>query len=389
MYTVAIDTSIIEHMNFDFKGTTFTALRNAVAAGLVEVLVVDVVDREVRKHVKTLAREAANTLRKNYLLAATGLFDYWGVRETVTGDAVEKSIIARWEEMLAEPGVSVISVATVNPSLVMEAYFGGRAPFPPVKAPGDPRKTAKPSQPTNDGLQKKRKRRRKSGPDDKKKHEFPDAFIIERLRLVALETGQPVYVVADDHDFKVACDGRSLIYVPRLTEILARLESDELLTQEVAAYLEENQSGIAGWITELFEDLGVSVQDDPAAEPEEVRVLSVVVQDHEIIDHQERIVQIEVAVAVRFELDARIRDYASATYDEGDLVFIDEFLVTFKDTAQVRAVISLELEGMPQKVVDYVHVVIEEPSQIEVGLGMTQHDRHIDPWDEYEPPPDT
>jgi hypothetical protein len=75
----------------------------------------------------------------------------------------------------------------------------------------------------------------------KKKHEFPDAFVVSSLRRLCKDYGQRVYVVSNDHDLKACCSPEGpLITTKSLNEVLSHGIGSAALHDLVSAAVSES-----------------------------------------------------------------------------------------------------------------------------------------------------
>lgn len=197
-FTVYLDTSVFKAQNFSFRGDALKALVDWAQTGKVRVLMPEVTRREVVKKIDDAIDEAekgilglqkkAMILRNSETPLAQGLFD-----EFVSLD-YRREQIGLFEAFLQDVDCRVIDVDDDDGRRVLDLYFDGQAPFGAGR----------------------------------KKHEFPDAFIIVSLLRWAKENGEVVLVASTDRDLEFAAKQTdALRHVGNLDELRSVI-SDEL-----------------------------------------------------------------------------------------------------------------------------------------------------------------
>lgn len=192
---VFIDTCVFEAQHFDFESTLVASFVQAARSRGVTLLMPDPTRGEIVRHMEEKSKEALQALdtarRKVPFLKAANLFPA-ATRDQTHAVAIQhfKSFLERFKrvEMLNYQGVDV--------ARVMTWYEARMAPF-----------------------------------SEKKRKEFPDAFVIEILSHYAGETDQPIAVISHDKDMMSACERyTSLFYWEQLapfTELLLIQEEHE------------------------------------------------------------------------------------------------------------------------------------------------------------------
>src|SRR5688572_30712294 len=115
MRWLAIDTSAVIAEGFEFRGPILTALKHRAEAGEVRLLLPDILDQEIRKHISDDTRAAVQHFERAHVLRVTGLFDYEAARVAVAGGSAERAIESQWEEFVSAMKPERVSIDDVKP----------------------------------------------------------------------------------------------------------------------------------------------------------------------------------------------------------------------------------------------------------------------------------
>ena len=346
---IALDTSALEAERYDFSGShALRGLVKVVQAGAAVVLIVDVVDQEVRAHFPELAKsaighlgKAQKELKRSLLAQAAGVIDIRGILKTISDISCDRELAAvlerKWSEFLDDANAVVLPASDVNSGEVLRQYFAKTAPF-----------------------------------SVKKPKEFPDAFQIERLRMWQQENSQAVHLVSTDPDIAAACDGTMLIHLKRIAPAVALVfaTSNVLLAERVNSYLHNKREWVGERLDEYIRDMQVVIDEDWEAEVEDVEVKMLRAVDYNVVEISEGLVAVEGDGQVEIGFTATVGDYGSSPVDGGEYVFV------YQDTVKVAAVVDVrfdldvrvEGDGKEKCPVAIENVTVTEPKNIEVSL---------------------
>jgi hypothetical protein len=342
---IALDTSAIEVEAFDFgRSHALLALPKAVADQEVEVLLVDVVDREVRKHLRQRAEVTTTGLRKTLSRlskpspedATLDTSKVVAEFEKLQLDNLATMREAEWTAYVAQLRATTLAARDVDSQRVLDAYFDVRPPFS----------------------------------KDKPK-EFPDAFVVERLRQWAEEKQATVYVVSTDEDMKSCCDGVRLVAITRISEALdeaMRLARDKTRSREaIHAFCNAHTQEIDEQLADQLPDQSFVVEQDVEADVEDVSFVAASKHKFNVIEIDEA-VEVEGSADVEFTVDAEVADYDNSPHDAGEYVFLLRNTVRIRATRTIRFTLSIELDenGSPVSV-DSESIQIFEPDTFEIG----------------------
>lgn len=177
---VTLDTNILDAANFDFdEKSTLQLLVNYVKKGKVKVVLSNIVVKEAEKHIAQRGATVCSLMRKlraEALKTATG----YQIKQLGLGHILNLSInkteisqksINLLHKYIADLDAEIIDTRKIDFDAIIDDYFEIRAPFQP---------------------------------GEKKRKEFPDAFIANQIR-ERFGHEEMVAIISDDKGFKEAC----------------------------------------------------------------------------------------------------------------------------------------------------------------------------------------
>lgn len=177
---VTIDTNILDAAKYDLgDGSTLQLLKNYVDDGIIKVVLSNIVVRESKKHLAKQVNKAcgiARKLRAEVLQESTEyLINYVGLSRLLEISKDKDALIQKSEELfdnfLTDINAEILGIDLINLESIIDDYFEINPPF-------------------EDG--------------EKKRKEFPDAFIANQIRKRFGEA-EDVAIVSNDNWFKKAC----------------------------------------------------------------------------------------------------------------------------------------------------------------------------------------
>ena len=177
---VTIDTNILDAAKYDLgDGSTLQLLKNYVDDGIIKVVLSNIVVRESKKHLAKQVNKAcgiARKLRAEVLQESTEyLINYVGLSSLLEISKDKDALIQKSEELfdnfLTDINAEILGIDLINLESIIDDYFEINPPF-------------------EDG--------------EKKRKEFPDAFIANQIRKRFGEA-EDVAIVSNDNGFKKAC----------------------------------------------------------------------------------------------------------------------------------------------------------------------------------------
>lgn len=200
---VFIDTSAYESKNFQFGKYALGKLEEFIKSEELTLIITDITIKEVEKHLREKAFEAAGLVKKikknAMFLRNTPDLPCYGIFENISGDEIYDIVYKKFQSFLEIGNVENISVDSIKPSIVFEKYFSEKPPFGKKN----------------------------------KKSEFPDAFVLEAINQASLNMSELIYVVSTDPDMKKFCNSiDNLTYLEKVDDLID-------LTIRNAEYLKE------------------------------------------------------------------------------------------------------------------------------------------------------
>lgn len=150
----------------------------------------------------------------------------------------------------------------------------------------------------------------------KKKHEFPDAFVIESLIDWVKNDIDGIYVISCDSDFKNACEKQpKLFYLDKLEEFIDIVNKHESSYDKNALdVLNTIDSKIEDLIEDAFNNAGF-ILTDQNGDVVGTSVKSIVIADKYLVSYRNESAMFEYGVNIEFEAEVVYDDMDTAVYD--------------------------------------------------------------------------
>lgn len=231
---VTIDTNVFEANKFDFgTDSAMSLLVKNVQNGKIKLVLSNIVINEVEKHICRRVDEVcgkSRKLRKEYLdilpqqyLAEIGMGIYVQIPDKKTIHQNAKDVFAKF---LEDCKVERLDTGSINLEEILEDYFAVRPPF--------------------ENSEKKRK-------------EFPDAFIAEEIRK-RFGSDETVAIVSQDNGFKKACaNSKNHLFFSSLGELFNTLSKNEEEYTAALKLIKSNNESIIQTINGMIDDSCVEV----------------------------------------------------------------------------------------------------------------------------------
>jgi hypothetical protein len=208
-----LDTSVLDGQQYNFASAAFSVFVPIAPERKLLLLLPDPTKREVMRHIAERSADALRALadarRRAPFLSKWSQFPKASENQWHTNWEVNRIATSEWETFLKQFAIEELDYKAVGLNVVMNWYEQVRPPF---------------------GSGKKRK-------------EFPDAFAIAALAAYAEKTKTYVAVVAEDPDFKGACEYFPyLLYFPSLAALTEVLLADEKTVETVRELVLDHQS---------------------------------------------------------------------------------------------------------------------------------------------------
>ncbi len=293
--TISIDTQVFVATGYGFTSKTFQSLKNHFASERLKLVMTDITVREVHNRIKQSVDEEL-LLHRQFVKKAKALFNSSmpAVKISVTKfdpSAVAKDVSDNFDAFLKEAKAEIIATEGVTIGDVFDKYFEGIAPF---------------------------------GDTEIKRHEFPDAFCLKALSEWAQKKGLKMFVVSGDKKFHEACSKcTQLVAKETLSEVLDHVASDDAaLASFVRTETKKRMSEITAGAKHQFQDRYYWVENMDGDAEVKVETIDPIQDDPEIIEIQKNEASLVMTLDATYSAHLSYDDPATASYDEGDLVYV-------------------------------------------------------------------
>ncbi|NWE12779.1 PIN domain-containing protein [Pseudomonas yamanorum] len=185
-----IDASIYHSNNFQFLTKDLESLTRLLAAGQVTLLLTSITVAEVKRHLREQAKEAASAAQsfqqKGKVLRNIPIFEKSIMFDGVNASEIENQLVEGFYRFLSSENVEILSVDIASADQVFENYFNVRPPF-----------------------------------SVKKPNEFRDSFVLETLKVYAIDNNVRIHILSLDKDMEDFCkESPQLIWSNKLGEVV-------------------------------------------------------------------------------------------------------------------------------------------------------------------------
>lgn len=266
-----LDTSVLDGQQYNFASSALAAFVPVAREKHLIFLLPDPTKREVMRHINERSAAALQALedarRRAPFLKKWQHFPHAPDNKWNSDWEVRRVATEEWNQFVRQFPVKELDYESVRLNTVMNWYEKARAPF---------------------GSGKKRK-------------EFPDAFAIAALAEYAQQTKTYVAVLAEDQDFKSACEYFPyLLYFPSLAALTELLLADEETIEKARDLVLKYQDMVEEAATEEAESLSFYIHGE--AEIEESSTGSVSIKDLHVVGLGNRECTIAFEATVSYEV---------------------------------------------------------------------------------------
>ena len=310
---VTIDTNIFDAARFDLCDTsTLKILENYVKSGKIKVVLSDIVVRESKRHIADQVKKICGIMRKARAAALEGSTEHLittiGLGEILRIVKNKDELISKGEEMfddfLRTINAEILGVDLIDVGLILGDYFETKPPF-------------------------------ENG--EKKKSEFPDAFIAQQIRKRFGET-EKVVIVSNDKGFIRACgESENHRFFNSLGELYNAISKEDAAYDETMAVIKELQLRISAAVNEYIKDNenidvhGLSYDKDGIESGYDYNefylhsISDVTFSVHSVDEISDNISIVTLSCKADISADCYYEDYANAPWDpeEKEYVFVD------------------------------------------------------------------
>jgi hypothetical protein len=358
-HTILIDTSIFDQQAYNFSSPTVVKFLHVARARKLILILPDVIEREVKRHIKDKSREALKALRRaRHDAPFLAKWTHWPANKLGKAAVaeIEATATADWEKFLSNFKVEKLGYGRVDMNQVMDWYDQQQAPF---------------------------------GEGEKRK-EFPDAFAIAAAVAYAKSKKTKVAVVSKDFDYEKACALHpELLYLPDLPTATEDFMPE--MKPQIDSIKRANKSPLLARICRDFPDLAFYPEEDPDGDVSDVEVEAVKLTEIKVLEIQGH----ECTVA----FSGRLRFSAFVSYDDPDTMIIDSSedirialhrkAGTVTENTDVSGTVTLEFDDGWTAIVSVSHLEFDsEDITVKTAPEGYEEDAPDDPPDEPPEPPE-
>ncbi|WDF45375.1 PIN domain-containing protein [Chryseobacterium sp. KACC 21268] len=293
---IIIDTSYFVQNIFDFNKIELRKLRDLIDNGSAALFLTDITIAEVSKKIRELLPLAWKKLETGDGKYLKPIPVFKKILDKYNEEKVLEEVLSSFQNFLQSWNVQIISSREVNALHVYSMYAEVLPPF-----------------------------------SDKKKKEFPDAFVLEAIRIWRDKTDKSAYLLSNDEDWKnyvevhkkkLLGEFPTLFHLKELSPFIdSIIRKDEELKDQVKfadTVLDTNWLKIKERILTEFKNLGF---DSDGTEDEEiinVYTLDCSLVESDILGTKDFVATYDLSLEIDVIVKYSIPDYSNAFYDKED-----------------------------------------------------------------------
>jgi PIN domain len=230
---IFIDTCIFKQHKFAVNQAMFNTLRSLCDSNKIQLLSTDITISEIEAGIEKSVEDLRTAFKKiafyNRTIGTTKGKDCQGFTSADLASEIDGDIKKQITVYLQDCNASIIDASNQNAQRVFQDYFSKNPPFG----------------------------------KGKKKHEFPDAFVLSALKNWCIENQAQIVAISTDGDFKKFCQIEEQFshYANLYTFLNAILKEDDTRISVIRRLIEENQDRISKDIEKAIETIGVYIGD--------------------------------------------------------------------------------------------------------------------------------
>ena len=350
---VTIDTNILDAAKYDLgDGSTLQLLKNYVDDGIIKVVLSNIVVRESKKHLAKQVNKAcgiARKLRAEVLQESTEyLINYVGLSRLLEISKDKDALIQKSEELfdnfLTDINAEILGIDLINLESIIDDYFEINPPF-------------------EDG--------------EKKRKEFPDAFIANQIRKRFGEA-EDVAIVSNDNGFKKACkEAPNHFFFGSLGALFdAKKKKKEEAYAETINVIKELQFRIAHTLIEYIksneniEVRGLSYDKDGVEtgfdydESYLHNVSNIAFRVDSVDEMTDKYSKVTLLCKADISADCYFEDYANAPWDSEtkEYVFVETIKMREEHTSRFECRIEVDRETKSYKIFPFT-IILDDDSR--------------------------
>jgi predicted nucleic acid-binding protein len=212
---------------------------------------------------------------------------------------------------------------------------------------------------------------------ESKKHEFPDALVLNSLESWCKKNREKIYVVSTDGDM-ISFTSKNIITIKEYDKLLDEISftySDENITRKIDEIIEDKKEEILALVKDKFvEDYPYSGIDEYQGFDYDVINIDVsllFIEKHSVLTIYDNIATVELSIPIEYSAEVHYADVYTGWYDNEEKRW---FGVEYKDSlvsdnAKLSVIFEIEVE-LPGVDVDESLDFIEISSGIPFNLGI-------------------
>ena len=345
---VTIDTNILDAAKYDLSdGSTLQLLKNYVDDGIIKVVLSNIVVREAKKHLAKQVKKVcsiARKLRTEVLQESTEhLINYVGLSRLLEISKDKDALIQKSEELfdnfLSDINAEILGIDLINLESIIDDYFEINPPF-------------------EDG--------------EKKRKEFPDAFIANQIRKRFGEA-EDVAIVSNDNGFNKACkEAPNHFFFGSLGALFDAINKEkEEAYAETINVIKELQFRIASTLIEYIksneniEVRGLSYDKDGVEtgfdydESYLHNVSNIAFRVHSVDEMTDKYSKVTLLCKADISADCFFEDYANAPWDSEtkEYVFVESIKMREEHTARFGCRIEIDRETKSYRIFPFTIIL--------------------------------
>ena len=344
---VTIDTNIFDATKFDLCDTsTLKILENYVKSGKIKVVLSDIVVRESKRHIADQIKKICGIIRKARADALDGATEHListiGLGEMLRIVTNKDELISKGEEMfddfLRTINTEILGADLIDVGLVLGDYFETKPPFEN---------------------------------SEKKKSEFPDAFIAQQIRKRFGET-EEVVIVSNDKGFIRACgESENHLFFSSLGKLYNAISKEDAAYDETMAVIKELQLRISAAVKEYIKNNenidvhGLSYDKDGIESGYDYNefylhdISDVIFSVRSIDEISDNTSIVTLSCKAGISADCYYENYANALWDpeEKDYLFVDTIKMREEHKARFGCRIEIDREAKTFEVFPFTVVL--------------------------------
>lgn len=344
---VTIDTNIFDATKYDLcDNSTLRILENYVNSGKIKVILSDIVVKESKKHIENQVNTICGIKRKARLEALKVSTEYLintvGMNEILNIVDNKDELVSKAQEMfddfLRSINVEILGADLIDIKTIIDDYFGTRPPFEN---------------------------------SEKKKSEFPDAFIAQQIRKRFSETETVVIVTNDKGLIKACMDSENHLFFNSLGDLYNAISKEDAAYDETIALINRLQLRISGAVEKYISDNGNIVVRGLSYDKDGIEsgydydeiylhsISDVTFSVHSIDNIMESTSIITLSCKANISADCYYEDFANAPWDpeEKEYVFVDTIKMREEHNARFACRIEIDRESKTFEVFPFTVVL--------------------------------